>query len=171
MMHLAFYRAGGTWFDKLTRIRTNGQHTHVELVFSPELGNARHAARGYGVSFSSSQWDGGTRFKDIEYDLEKWDLVPVNAVSGGPFPSAAFEGAVRAWCEGHVGLRYDWRGIIGFFAGRPDPGDKNRWFCSEACCAALQHGNVFSDLLPSSTSPEGLWIAAIARREVFSCDS
>lgn len=164
MIQLAFYRGSGNWFDKLVKARTNGERTHVELVFSPETEPQR--ARGYGLSFSSSQWDGGSRFKDIEYDLTKWDMVPVNTVSGGAYPSAAFESAVRAWCAAHAGLKYDWRGILGFMVGKHDPGAKDRWFCSEICTAALQQGNVFTNLEPSETSPQSLWIAAKARQEV-----
>lgn len=164
-MYLAFYRGGKTWFDKLVKLRTNGEHTHVELVFSPET--AAQKERGYGVSFSSSQWDGGTRFKDIEYDRSKWDLVPVNAVSGGAYPAASFESGVREWCAARAGIPYDWRGVLGFMVGERNPGDQDRWFCSEICCAALQQANVFCNLTPSRTSPESLWVAAMARAEVI----
>lgn len=161
MLTLAFYKGGKTLFDKITKLRTNGEHTHVELLFSD------------GMSFSSSQWDGGTRFKRIEYDPSKWDLVPVEGID---------EGLVRRWCEKQVGKKYDWRAILGLMAGKSNPGDADKLFCSEACLAALQPGRytglemrvlayehlgtgLFYHLNPSETSPQLLWAVSEARRE------
>jgi len=146
MIQLAFYRGSGNWFDKIIKIRTNGEHTHCELVFE------------YGLSWSSSQWDGGTRFKQIDYDPAKWDIVPVHCSYGEAR-------RIRVWCEQHTGLPYDWRGILGLLVGKKDPGKRQLWWCSEGCCRGCQEGGAFLGLDPSMTTPELLWAAAVARQE------
>jgi uncharacterized protein YycO len=149
MLRLAFNRGGRSLFDRIIRRKTLGPHTHVELVFSD------------GLSWSSSQWDGGTRFKRIVYDLAQWDLVPVRV-------SRAQERAIRTWCQHHAGLPYDWRGVLGLFLGRLNPGKNYLWWCSEGCCRACQEGGAaFRDLNPSMTSPELLWAAAVSREEGY----
>lgn len=147
MLQLAFYRGAGNWFDKITRWRTAGDFTHVELVFSD------------GMSFSSSQWDGGTRFKDIKYtDLEKWVLTPVLGVD---------EQAVRQWCEGQDGKKYDWQGILKLMTTGGVKGDTaESWFCSEICRAAIASDLVFDWLRPGC-DPDQLYIAATSRHEAL----
>ena len=146
ILKVAFYRGDGRLFNVITKWRTSGEHTHVELVF-PD-----------GRSFSSSQWDGGVRFKSIAYEPEKWHIVML--------PLTALEVAsVLEFCEREKGKKYDWRGILDFFAGKGD-GDKNSWFCSEICAAALQQVGRFRFLTPARTSPEALWLAAMGRTEV-----
>lgn len=146
MLKLAFYKGGKTFFDRVTRWRTNGVHTHVELVFSD------------GVAFSSSQWDGGTRFKSIDFDPAKWDLVQVT------LRRSVREANVRDWCSLQLGMKYDWRGILRFFAGRSGEEKRERWFCSEICGEALRRFGILpADLNPANMSPEDLFIAATAR--------
>jgi hypothetical protein len=144
MIQVASYRGGKTLFDKITRRRTNGERTHSELIFFG------------GISFSSSQWDGGARFKEIEYDLAKWDITPIHGVD---------DAAVLAWCRKNDGKKYDWRGILGLMVGKKDPGATDKLFCSEACTLALQAGGGFKHLNASETTPEKLWAAAEAYAE------
>ena len=107
MTYLAFKHStdNGPWYsrllDKIISARTNGPAVHVELVFSD------------GISFSSSQWDGGVRFKQIDYiDDPKWALVPL-------YLTPEQESRVRATAEllAAVKIGYDWKGILGFMAG------------------------------------------------------
>lgn len=145
MLQLAFYKGSGNWFDKITRWRTAGDFTHVELVFSD------------GVSFSSSQWDGGTRFKDIVYtDKEKWVMVRVPGVN---------EVLIRKWCETQVGKKYDWKGLLKLMASG-NAADKNPedWYCSNICRAACTIEGIFVWLRPGC-DPDQLYIAARAREE------
>ena len=116
--YLAFYKAPGNGFDRLIRWWTRSSYSHVELILGP-IGGTHWRA------YSSSPRDGGVRTTRIKADLTYWDLVPVST------PDAA-----KAWFEAHLGAKYDWFGIFGF-VWRPARGKGNRWFCSEACAAAL----------------------------------
>lgn len=145
MVQLAFYNGKENFFNKMTCWRTNGNHSHVEIIFAD------------GFSFSSSQWDGGVRFKDILYtSTDKWDILDI------PDMGVRKEKLMKEWCESQVGKKYDYRGILRFFVGvKEDNPDK--WFCSEICCAALQRVRVLPSLLvPSQMSPEDLYIAVLS---------
>lgn len=153
MVHLAFKHTTNTgpWYakllDKLISVRSNGDAVHVELVFSD------------GVSFSASQWDKGVRFKQIEYVNDpKWVLVPVHI-------SEAEESVCRnvASILSDMGIKYDWRGVLGFFVGKKNPGDLDKLFCSEACVWVLKHVGVFKHLDPASTDPWLLECVAVER--------
>lgn len=71
--------------------------------------------------------DDGVRFKRIEFDPGRWDIVDL---------PEQLEPAVRAWFESHVGQRYDVLGNLHFILS-PVGGDRGKWFCSEAFAAAL----------------------------------
>ena len=153
MVHLAFKHSTdtGPWharlLDKIISARSNGDAVHVELVFSD------------GVSFSASQWDKGVRFKQIDYTGDsKWVLVPVHI-------TAEQEATVRNVAEvlAQMGIKYDWRGILGFFIGKRNPGDLDKLFCSEACVTVLKYAGVFTHLTPSTTDPWLLECVAVER--------
>jgi len=151
MMHLAFYIGGGNWFDKGIAIRTGGPESHVEIVFSD------------GMSFSSSQWDGGTRFKQIDYsDRSRWFLVPL-------FATPPEEDSMRERCRGINGKPYGWKLIVRhLITGNGAKDDPNAWICSEACIAAVQHAmGLWGFALPSDTNPHELALMAMARAETF----
>ena len=88
-MKLAFFKGKGGFISRFIRRRTNGKYSHVELVF-PD-----------GISFSSNEFEGGVRFKDIDYFAEAndWDLVPVDGIDSKK---------LRVWCGSKVGKKYDW---------------------------------------------------------------
>jgi hypothetical protein len=118
-MHLAFYKAPGTVFDKLIRLVTRSPYSHVELV----LGNA---GDGTFVCGSSSPRDGGVRIKTMSLPADRWDLAPI----------AGDAATALHWFEQHRGEPYDWLGVLRFVL--PWVGQSPRaWFCSEACLAAL----------------------------------
>lgn len=118
-MQIAFYKGTSAayfgLYNRLVRWWTRGPYSHVEIVFSD------------GLSASSSFQDGGVRFKRIDYDARKWDMVAL--------PQAE-EQAVRQWFAAHVGEEYDVLGNAGFVIDALNDG-KRRWFCSEAVAAAL----------------------------------
>ena len=159
-MRLAFYIGGGTWFDKVTRWRTGGNCSHVELLFSDDM------------AFSSSQWDGGVRFKQVEglrnidagmSEDGKWRIVAIKGVSEHA------EACAREWCKGEVGKKYDWRGILKIFALGRDVNDVNsQWFCSEICHAALLKAGMFW-WLECGCTPAQLMIAAMGNISGYCC--
>lgn len=118
-MRAAFYR--GTrpgiagLYNRAVRLWTRSPYSHVELIFSD------------GVAASASYMDGGVRFKDIDFNADRWDFIDL---------PGADEDAARAWFVAHDGDRYDLLGNVGFLF-RPITGERRAWFCSEAAAAAL----------------------------------
>jgi len=152
MMYLAFKHTTNTgkWYakllDKVIAMRTNGPAVHVELVFSD------------GTSFSSSQWDGGVRFKDIQYEGDtKWALVPLHIP---PEKEATVRGVAEILAS--TKIKYDWKGILGFMLGKSDPGVPDKFFCSEICVWVLQHIGLFKYIKPAETDP---WLLECIARE------
>lgn len=112
-MQLAFYKASGGLADKLVRLVTRSPYSHVELVIG-------------GVCYSSSIQDGGVRSKHINIGSGNWDVLEI----------AGDEAKAAQWFVDHHGQDYDWLGVFRFVL----PFLKHRtgkWFCSEACAAAL----------------------------------
>ncbi|MBF0802890.1 MULTISPECIES: hypothetical protein [unclassified Neisseria] len=120
-MKVAFYK--GTlpgwrgWFSRLVRFADRGPYSHCEVVFSD------------GLCASASWYDGGVRFKRIDFNPEHWDFVEV--CSG-----LKHETSVRDWFARRRRERYDLRGSLGVVF-RPVKGSPRRWFCSEAVACAL----------------------------------
>lgn len=119
MMKIAFYKGtkegvAGV-YNRGVRWIENGLYSHCEIWFSN------------GLSASSSFMDGGVRFKEIEYDLDKWDIFEL--------PYFDEEYAYNYFVQ-RIGKPYNLRGnlhfVFGFIRGNSDG-----LFCSEACAEAL----------------------------------
>lgn len=123
-MQIAFYKgtrpglAGN--FNRGVRYWTHGPYSHCELVLWRRLD-------GLAVCASSSNTDHGVRCKEIDLDPARWDVIDI------PW---ADRSAVVAWFVRHEGDGYDTLGLFGFIGRRGD-GDQDKWWCSEACAAAL----------------------------------
>jgi hypothetical protein len=113
-------------FARFTRFITGGPYSHCELVFND------------GLAYSASIQDGGTRFKRIDFDPTKWDIMEI----------ASKQDRARAFCEEEQGCKYDYPGICRFIFPWVRE-SKTRWFCSEICTAALQKAGVISGLIPA----------------------
>lgn len=112
-MQLAFYKAPGTLADRLVRLVTGSQYSHCELIIN-------------GTACSSSIRDKGVRVKTIYLDPAKWDVVEVDADV-----TVAWN-----WFATHAGQSYDFLGVFRFVI--PFIGHRTgKWFCSEACAAAM----------------------------------
>lgn len=107
-MKVAFYKGKKRLFNRLVRIWKKGPYSHVELILDD------------GISISSSAMDGGVRYKRIQYTSDNWDFIDI-----GPEPDD-----MRDRINEIIGLKYDYKGIIGFVIGSV-PDDKNKLFCSE----------------------------------------
>lgn len=111
---LAFYKYTGDAYDRLIKLFTRSKYSHCELIVE-------------GISYSSSPQDGGVRAKEIHFKSDRWDIIDV---PGDPKE-------IVHWFSEHHGQKYDWFGAIKtVFPLSPNYGSK--WFCSEACAAALQ---------------------------------
>jgi len=97
---------------------TGSPYSHCELVIN-------------GVCWSASARDGGVRGKVIDLHSGRWDVIDL--------PDSFSEAAALAWFREHDGARYDWAGVMRF-AVPFLPLSVGRWFCSEACAAALGIG-------------------------------
>lgn len=118
-MRAAFYR--GTrpglagLYNRLVRWWLQSPYSHVELVFSD------------GMAASASFADGGVRFKAIDFDAERWDIMDL---------PGEYEKAARRWFVANLDRPYDLLGNLGFVF-RPITGARRGWFCSEAIAASL----------------------------------
>lgn len=92
---------------------TGSPYSHCELVIG-------------GVCWSASARDGGVRGKVIDLASGHWDLFEIHGD----------EDLALEWFLAHDGARYDWAGVFRF-ALPFLPASRSRWFCSEACAAAL----------------------------------
>jgi len=125
-MQLALYKGRTRLFDRAVQWWTRSTYSHCELVFSTDR-------NGESVCGSSSYLDGGVRIKNMVLDPTKWDIVDLPGFD-----------AVRAskWFDVHAGQRYDVLGLFGFVLPFMRD-DRSRWFCSEACAAAIGLGDAW----------------------------
>lgn len=136
---LAFYKVPRTFFDRIIRLVTRSQYSHVEIIedldsYKIFCGEKQHKC------WSSSPRDGGVRAKYIHLDGDHWDIVEV------PW----HRGKVEHFFFDYRHAHYDWFGILFcqfFNLQRQDP---LSWFCSEICGAALGLTR------PERNSPAGL---------------
>ena len=154
-LSLAFYdgRRFGTWLDRRVAAHDRGADagpfSHVELVFSREIGETS-------CCFSSSFRDKRVRFRriDLERPAGQWALVAVPAT-----PTDAAK--IRRWCATKLGGRYDLPGVLAFKL--PLVRQRlNWWFCSEICAAALQQVGLLTTYRPATLTPNMLF--HVARR-------
>lgn len=134
-MRFAFFRANrGGLFDRIVSICSFSKYSHVEMIFSDDM------------SFSSTPWDNGVRFKKITYN-DDWDFVNVTL-------NPKIENEIRAFCEKENHKKYDWIGAVGFVIHIR--GDKKRWFCSEIIIEALQKSQLLKKMKSWKTNIEKL---------------
>ncbi len=119
LLYLAFYKAPGTWVNRLIRVVTRSPYSHVELVFPGE-----------GCFSADSRELKAVRFKTMPLPAEKWDVVEIPCTD-------AQANAAMEFCLEERNAPYDWLGVarfvLPFFRQHPQA-----WFCSEVCAAALQ---------------------------------
>lgn len=131
MLRLAFRFNDRRLFARLVCLIQGGDTAHCEVV----LGESSGAAGGYRCA-SASWLDGGVRFKVLALPAEKWRVYELAD------PSGLQSSAAHGWFMRHHGDRYDWLGLLGFVVRRLK-GFQRRWFCSEACAAALGLGDPY----------------------------
>lgn len=112
-------------YNRIGRYLDRGPYSHCEMVFSDR------------ISASASYIDGGVRVKNIGYSsFGNWDFLPI------PDPKGDVERMAWRWFKEKRGLPYDVWGNIRFATNfaRDSP---DKWFCSEACMAALGFAEAF----------------------------
>ena len=135
-------------YNRLGRLVDAGKYSHCEIVFSN------------GISASSSFMDHGVRFKQIGYSsIGNWDFLHI------PDQDGLVEISALNWFRRHEGKAYDIWGNIRFATNfARDSSDK--WFCSEACMAALGFPEAYR-YGPSGAASLAQWHFGAELNEVF----
>lgn len=115
MVKLALYKKAGTWINRVIRWRTQSAYSHCELVIG-------------GRCYSSSGRDDGVRGKLININDGGWDVIELPWVDAQD---------VLAFYEQTQYDDYDYLGAILGRAGDVKLEDREAWFCSEWCAAAI----------------------------------
>lgn len=118
-MQIAFYKGTKAGlagiYNRGVRFVTKGKYSHCELIFSD------------GMSASASFADGGVRFKRIDYDSTRWDIVDIGD---------KFESQSREWFQRHEGQGYDLLGNLHFIFGFVGD-NRHKWSCAEAVAESI----------------------------------
>jgi hypothetical protein len=149
-MKVAFRYANASFFGRLISFWTRSKYQHVEIIFEhPQY-----------IAFSSSEDDGGTRFKPIDQldnlnDTKKWNILPISV-------SESKEVDVYEWVNNNLlHLKYNWADILSFVFRNINPDDlpngKNSWICSAVSCRIIQECGYFIDIRCGDCSPELLF--------------
>lgn len=142
-MKIAFYKGfKGDWKDILICIRTFSKYSHCEIVGSD------------GFCYSSSPRDGGVRKKEIDLKDGKWETFEIN-VEHKRFEYYKNQTILNKFFESTKGQKYDWVAILFSMAVKLGFEDKNKWYCSEWCCAFLNKR--FSLNMNTQISPSKLF--------------
>lgn len=124
------------FFDHLITFFAGKPFTHAELVFCD------------GSCCSASTRDGGVRYKKITFRPEAWAFIELPIKEGD-------EEKMKAFCDQHVGKKYDYLGAIGF--ALPIGDDDRKWFCSEIVIDALKVVGFLPDAQSSKIGPSKLY--------------
>ena len=124
---LAFYNGKGTFVDKMIRLWTKSDYSHVELVLGHKW-------------YSTSPREGRVRMKEMIPNESSWDYLDVDV-------DVSKLDAMFASTEN---MKYDWLGIV-FNEILPFKiHSKSRYYCSEWCSEVLGYD-------PAQMSPEDLY--------------
>lgn len=116
--------------DWLTRKLTRGSYSHCEIAIKSREQWGQYDHCEVYQCYSASIRDGGVRTKQIDFEAEQWDLIPLDSVS---------EAQIQAYFELTKGKKYDWWGAIGVVLGIKHK--RNKFFCSEWCFNAIKNSD------------------------------
>lgn len=115
-MKIAFYKGEGNWTDKLIRLWTGGNYSHVEIVIGE-------------LWYTSSWYDGGVVRRKIDYKPENWDFLEV--------PDELADNVIELY-HNTKNQKYDLLGILFNEVFPFKMEDKNKWYCSEWVAKGLE---------------------------------
>lgn len=123
-MKIAFFKGiqpgfGPALFDHLVHWWCAGPYSHCAIVVGANPDGTTTIA-------SSTFLGGGVGYQSVTLDPANWDVLD----APGDLEAA------KAWIEAHEGQGYDVIGLLRYVGPRGD-GEKRKWYCSEAVCAAL----------------------------------
>lgn len=130
------------WFSQQIAKHAEGEHSHVEFKFTYSDGTV--------WCYSSSEQDGGTRFKngkDVLKNPDRWDCIHVTR------DEVVIQNVYNFCCD-QQNKKYDWMGVIRFKLSFIKENPKT-WYCSEVTQAALHKVGLFPRLY--SIHPEDMF--------------
>jgi len=166
---LAFYRNSKSIFGKVIRFQQKNfdgldnryaLYSHVEIVFesfsATKIGFSGLdilSAIEHGISFSSSEQDGGTRFKVIKWKKSHWDFFDIS-VTDKQYTD------ILNFCISQNNKKYNWLGIIfsqglksKWFVREMPHGYCKDWYCSQIVTRAIQAGKMLAGVSSLFTNP------------------
>lgn len=137
-MYVCFFKGGTGIWNRLIRWWTKSIYSHCEFCFSDN------------VSFAADYDVNRTRFKQVTYCQQDWDLFEVNI-------KPQEEATLRFWCEREKDCKYDTIGIL--FTQIIPLSFENPWwwFCSEICVAGFKRIGEFVGVKPHECSPQDFY--------------
>jgi hypothetical protein len=141
-MKIAFRKNDTSIISKLIRWWTKSPYSHCEIIFSN------------GQTFSAFIEERKTSMKTKVYSDNSWDIIEL------PIDKEA-EYMVYEWCMNEMNCGYDFIGIIFSQIIKLSRESKEKWFCSEVCCAALQQANLAQGVVPHEVSPGALYVELV----------
>lgn len=136
MIQLALYKNRRTLYNKgiflwqkLWGHSIDSQVVHVEIVID-------------GYYYSSTTTGGIRKSKKNSINLEFWDFVSIKTTKDE-------EDCIKEWFESRMNCGYDWKGIVLSQTLPLQVHNPKRYFCSEACHAALARAGLVHRLKPS----------------------
>lgn len=102
------------------------------------------------LCYSSSSRDDGVRLKWINLEDGKWEILNLTFLKSEDSQKAL------TFASLHLGMKYDWTGILGFALPGEQHDNKDR-FCSEAAVELLNYLTNKRDLKPWDVSPAELY--------------
>ena len=158
-IRIASYKWQKTFFSRVIKLKQRifwklsmnyARYTHTEIVFMDDYDMMKNCEcvrqfhhiwkeeevfKEHWLSFSSSEKDGWSRFKFIEWKKDHWDFYEIE-LTDEQYKK------VFSFCKSISGRKYNWRGIA--LAQWLNWNVKKEWsyFCSEAVTTALQVAHV-----------------------------
>jgi len=108
---------------KLIGLKENADYCHVEIAFEYEHNPGTYK------SVVAIGGEGDVHYADRTFEKEYWDIMKI------PVSDELYKIA-KDICDGYIGCKYDFLGILGFIVPFKDRSDE--WFCSELTSNTLK---------------------------------
>jgi hypothetical protein len=148
-----------SWLNRAAAALANTEddtppYIHAELLFVPPGGDGRDTIAGQACSVLYS---GKVHLEKKRFSRKEWFFRSMQC-------SKSQYDTMLEFCSEHRGDGFNHLGYFMYWSPvRPSPmfytylGMSPRWYCSEIVIAALKHGDILDDSVPSSMHPHDLY--------------